>query len=649
MKKLRQQIGDMIAVPDSDNVHDQLQFQVSLSRYNDQVQPLLEAIDFTFFDSTQGPTTEELIAQQRELDAQRGYVIESGGYPRPAVISREVWCQSADCFYTSGLEYDDASHMIVHHTVSANSSSNWAAVMRAIWAFHTYPSSGSCSSCRGWGDIGYNYLIDRTGVIYEGHMNEDYLNLDVVGTHAGDANRGSMGTSLIGTFTSSSEYPVYDVPPAAMQNSLMELFAWKASQRDIDVYDSSHVPDADIYWGLPHIMGHRDVYGGLNTLCPGGNAHNLLPAIRDGVADRLNFVDGYNYVDDLSSDFSLSNSNWYESPRGCGHNLHAFYTFSTTNPAESTNWGDWTLRVPDHGRYRIEVHAPYCNTGEPETYGATYTIDHFAGSSTVVANHQANIGLWMSLGEFNFFGGQNYNVHLSDLTTTDSGRGVWFDGLRFIKVGELPETITPLAPSNDSWHNQRTINFNWEVESVYPVVSTRLQVATNSSFSSPLLNQNWTGEKSSFAHTFGADYDQLYWRVTAVIDKNGAQVPLASPVRSLGIDTIPPTSEITGIFSFGSPQISFMVRWSGADNAAGVATYTIQFRLEGESTWQNLVTNSTALSAVYTPLLSAGAVDFRVIALDAAGNEQLPSAELFISSTEAIPLQHDIMMPSVTR
>ena len=70
-------------------------------------------------------------------------------------------------------------------------------------------------------------------------------------------------------------------------------------------------------WGLPHLMGHRDVYGGLSTLCPGGNAYNLLPYLRDQVAQRINFVSNYIYIDELSAAFTKSNNTWHEGPRGC--------------------------------------------------------------------------------------------------------------------------------------------------------------------------------------------------------------------------------------------------------------------------------------------------------------------------------------------
>ncbi|MCZ7667108.1 MAG: N-acetylmuramoyl-L-alanine amidase [Chloroflexi bacterium] len=232
----------MILVPAADNTHRFIQFQVHMDADATQ----LSALSFTFIDSTDGPTTAEMLAQQEALDAQQPPAI-TDSYPRPAVISRAVWCIYDTCDDTEDLVYEPATHLIVHHTVSSNDNTNWASAVRAIYLYHR--------DTQEWGDIGYNYLIDRSGVIYEGHMNEDYQNLDVVGIHAGAANTGSMGAALLGTFTSAEdEYDlgggfIIATPPAAMLQALANLFAWKADQRGIDVYDAGRLPNTG--WGCP--------------------------------------------------------------------------------------------------------------------------------------------------------------------------------------------------------------------------------------------------------------------------------------------------------------------------------------------------------------------------------------------------------------
>jgi len=434
-------IGDVITVAAEEETHRIVQFSASLSREMSLLAPRLNQFGLTFIDSTAGPTTAELLARQRALDeaqgAGNGEV--AAGYARPAVVSRQVWCTDPACLYSEGLEYRPATHLVVHHTATSNSSSDWAATIRAIWRIHTDPPSPSCTICRGWGDIGYNYLVDQNGVIYEGHFNADYDELDVIGVHASAANTGSMGVALLGTFTTPAEDPVTSVPPPAMLNATADLLAWKASQRGIDVYGAARLPNVD--WGLPQLMGHRDVHGGTGTLCPGGELHNLLPWLRDQVAARLNYTPPYVTVDELSSAFSHSNTPWLETPGGCGYNGHAYYAWSTTDPAQSSNWGEWQPAIPEDGRYWIWAYAPYCDTGRAETGGAAYEIHHADGIKRVTASHQANVGLWIFLGEFELKAGDSTRIRLTDLTATDSGVGVWFDAIRLQNANSLPHAI----------------------------------------------------------------------------------------------------------------------------------------------------------------------------------------------------------------
>ena len=85
---------------------------------------------------------------------------------------------------------------IVHHTAGANdySSSEAAAVVRAIQLYHVQGN--------GWNDIGYNFLVDRFGTIYEGRYGG--VDRNVVGAHALGFNSGSVGIAVLGTYGSTS-------------------------------------------------------------------------------------------------------------------------------------------------------------------------------------------------------------------------------------------------------------------------------------------------------------------------------------------------------------------------------------------------------------------------------------------------------------
>lgn len=619
-------VGEMITVPALDGTHHYVQFAVNFSRQASLSEPLLSQMRLTLIDSSQGPTAGELIAQQEEIDSIQPESPESG-YPKPPVVSRSVWCTDPACNYSNGLEYQNVTHLIIHHTVSSNSSSDWAATVRAIWHFHTFT--------RGWGDIGYNYLVDMNGVIYEGHNGGD----DVVGTHAAGANAGSMALSLIGTFTTLDYNPPGIAPPQAMKNAAAELFAWKADQKNINVYDASRLPN--LSWGLPHLMGHRDVYG--TTECPGTQAHNIIPWLRDEIARRIGFVSPHIYVDEQSGAFSKGpNESWYVPPKNCGFNGHAFYTWSVNDPNKSVNWGEWRPNLPSSDHYEVEVYAPYCVTGRAETNGATYQITHANGTNTAKVSHQANVGTWMSLGTYYFNAGNSGVIRLTDLTNTDSGLGVWFDAIRFRPSNALPApTVTNKVPETTTWRNQRNITFDWAVTNQGSVSSTKLQVATDAGFNNLVLDKDFSGVASSHNHTFDKDYARLHWRVILNAIQGGK---ITSSSTYFGIDTQPPSSSINSIFVL--EDNSYVLSWSGQDAGIGIDAYNVEYREEGGA-WISWLTNFHGTAATFISPNLQKHYEFRGQSVDGVGNYEALPPNSEISTRDAIPLEAAIMYPLI--
>ncbi len=143
--------------------------------------------------------------------------------------------------------------------------------MRGIEIYHV--------QANGWNDIGYNFLIDRYGTVYEGRAGG--IERNVIGAHALGFNSGTVGVSLIGNFQSVS-------PPPAMVNALVRLLAWRLDVAHVDplsqvVDTSAGNPEfrAGRVVTLPAIAGHRDTGP---TACPGTLAYGMLPAIRRRVS-----------------------------------------------------------------------------------------------------------------------------------------------------------------------------------------------------------------------------------------------------------------------------------------------------------------------------------------------------------------------------
>jgi len=185
-----------------------------------------------------------------------------------SIVSRIDWnCPDGESAPLWPPAYTMVTHAVVHHTAGANDLTNWAAEVRNIWYFHTFTN--------GWGDIGYNFLIDPNGVIYEGRAGGD----SAIGAHFSCRNTNTVGVALLGTFSS--------VPPtAAALSSLEKLLAELCARNAIDPTVLLFHPPSELL--LPTILGHRDGNPSTKTCtrteCPGDVLYSMLPMIRSDVA-----------------------------------------------------------------------------------------------------------------------------------------------------------------------------------------------------------------------------------------------------------------------------------------------------------------------------------------------------------------------------
>jgi N-acetylmuramoyl-L-alanine amidase len=186
--------------------------------------------------------------------------------PKPPIQPRSAW--NAPELPSTCQVATTVTHLIVHHSATSNTSPNWAATVRAIYNGHRD---------RAFCDVGYNYLIDPNGEIYEGRVNGDFIN--IAAAHFCSRNAGTMGVCMMGDYT--------NIPPtAAARNSLVRLLSWRACGLNLDpTAVALHTSSA---LELTNISGHRD---GCATECPGNTLYPLLPAIRQSVRACV-FPDG---------------------------------------------------------------------------------------------------------------------------------------------------------------------------------------------------------------------------------------------------------------------------------------------------------------------------------------------------------------------
>ena len=256
---------NLVAWPQSRQVQVRIH---SLSLLEDAIRDLT----IIAIDTYAGPTTAQAaLSASGRTASQAGAVQGDPGIPQPTVISRDEWGAN-ESWMTWTPYYEPVEKVIVHHTVTSGGDDP-AAEVRAIYYYHAVT--------RGWGDIGYNYLADRFGNLYQGR----YGGPDVVGGHVSYWNEGSLGVSVLGCYDNGAcGSLVPRVPTEETLTALTDLIAWASSRQAIDPRELK-----EFYNGYSTVTnyvlsGHRDF--GLTT-CPGGNLYAELPDLRERVWDRL--------------------------------------------------------------------------------------------------------------------------------------------------------------------------------------------------------------------------------------------------------------------------------------------------------------------------------------------------------------------------
>jgi hypothetical protein len=196
---------------------------------------------------------------------------------QPRIYSRASWGADERRVRANPTYMATVQAGVIHHTTDTNNyrSSQVPAMIRADYAYHL---------SLGWNDIGYNFLVDRYGRIWEGRRGG--IAAAVMGAHAGGFNTNTFGVAAIGNLETGR-------PTSAMISGLAQLFAWKLDINYRDPFGRT-VLTAGRFSGsrysagrkvsLPVIMGHRDVG---YTACPGRYLYPYIHRIRIAAASIM--------------------------------------------------------------------------------------------------------------------------------------------------------------------------------------------------------------------------------------------------------------------------------------------------------------------------------------------------------------------------
>lgn len=315
--------------------------------------------------------------------------------PQPNICNRPCWAARApNCGLTTMTSLTRA---IVHHT-AAPSDWNTTSIdtskpkIRAVQNYHM--------DAQGWCDIGYHFLVDKLGNIFEGRDNSMF------GLRRGihDAcNGNSFGFTLLGYF-----HPPYNhVPTTEMLNSYYATIAWRMPA-GWSPYGSG------TYCGktVGFLDGHKKVVA---TACPGDNVHpNLITEnyfggpMRTSVAQRRTPAPPTGVVvDNQAATYLGTWSVGTSSGDKYGPDYRFRSTAAVSEPATFT--GNITA-----GTKTVYAWWP---AGSNRSTTAPYIVAHAGGTTTVSKNQQVNGGSWQSLGSWSFNAGNN-TVKLSCWTGT---------------------------------------------------------------------------------------------------------------------------------------------------------------------------------------------------------------------------------------
>ncbi|MFF5161475.1 peptidoglycan recognition protein [Streptomyces sp. NPDC000348] len=223
-------------------------------------------------------------------DAPRGAARATAAHraPRPAVVPRSGWLGGAAREQPPPRYDDEVVAVFVHHTDSPNGydCADAPGIIRGLYEGQT--------GARDWDDLGYNFVVDRCGTVYEGRAGG--TGRPVTGAHTQGFNHRTTGIAALGTFTEGTR-----VPPE-MLRAIAAVAAWKlgtsgtdprADVRLVSSNDGSRYA-AGTTATLPAVAGHSDGY---ETDCPGAALRARLPEIRT-LAARLQGRDTEGHLPD---------------------------------------------------------------------------------------------------------------------------------------------------------------------------------------------------------------------------------------------------------------------------------------------------------------------------------------------------------------
>ncbi|MBO8190421.1 N-acetylmuramoyl-L-alanine amidase [Streptomyces oryzae] len=193
--------------------------------------------------------------------------------PRPRIVTRKGWGANEKLREAGHAYTKTVKAAFVHHTAMSNvyACKQAPSIIRAMYRYHVKSSK--------WRDIGYNFLVDKCGTIYEGRAGG--VAKPVMGAHTYGFNSNSTGIAVLGSFDKHR-------PSKRAVDAVAKLTAWKLGLFGVGADGKTWLKSGGgnkfrkgQKVSFHTVSGHKDGYV---TDCPGARLYGKLGAIRTAAA-----------------------------------------------------------------------------------------------------------------------------------------------------------------------------------------------------------------------------------------------------------------------------------------------------------------------------------------------------------------------------
>ena len=220
---------------------------------------------------TEGGVTEGGALEARPATYSRSATIdgvaqaEPTAVAAPTIISRSAWGASSGTSCSSPI-YGTIRGVMIHHTAGSNSytKAQSASIMRGMQSYHV--------NGQGWCDIGYNFVVDKYGQIFEGRKGGTTKMVRGAHSGVGDVNRDVVGISMMGNYDTTGT-------TKALQDAVTRLASWRLSIAGLPGKGTFSLGGRTIQ----RVSMHREVK---STACPGRYGVQWV-TMSGGLRDRV--------------------------------------------------------------------------------------------------------------------------------------------------------------------------------------------------------------------------------------------------------------------------------------------------------------------------------------------------------------------------